>query len=108
VIHLLASAEPKAYVILAPSIIDPIKGFRDVSHGLGVCAVSKGWEFYWEGKRYYVGAPDAPTARKYLHIDHSRAAEGAGSPRELTNIIALGLQLEEGTIRAFPGTRPTQ
>jgi len=68
--------------------------------------VSKGWEFYWEGQRYYVGASNEPTARKYLQPDHSRVAEGAGSPRELTNIIAVGLQLEEGTIRSFPGTRP--
>ena len=68
--------------------------------------MSKGWEFYWEGQRYYVGAPDAPTARKYLHSDHSQVAEAAGSPRQLTNIVALGLQLKEGTVRAFPGTRP--
>ena len=28
--------------------------------------MSKGWEFFWEGRLYCVGASDAPTARKHL------------------------------------------
>jgi hypothetical protein len=71
-------------------------------------AMTKGWEFYWQGQRYYVGASDAPSARRYLSIEHLHVAERARSPRELANVTTFGLQLEDGIIRAFPGTCPTE
>ena len=43
-------------------------------HGSGVATVTKGWEFIWEGQRYCVGPPDAPTARKHLRAAQRTAA----------------------------------
>jgi hypothetical protein len=64
--------------------------------------MAKGWEFHWEGLRYCVGAPDAPTARKYLRKEHLHVAQRARVPNELPYIVALGLQLKDGTIRVMP------
>ena len=63
--------------------------------------ITKGWEFYWEGRRYCVGAPDAPTARKYLRAEHLHVAQRARSPKELARIVVAGLQLREGTVRVM-------
>jgi hypothetical protein len=65
--------------------------------------VARGWEFYWEGKRYCVGAADAPTARKYLRAKHLAIAQRARSPKELTSIVVLALQLRDGTVRVMNG-----
>ncbi len=65
--------------------------------------MAKGWEFFWEGRRYCVGAPDAPTARKYLRAEHLHVAQRARSPSELAQIVVLGLQLREGTVRIMSG-----
>src|SRR5262249_31311357 len=45
--------------------------------------MTKGWEFYWEGRRYCVGASDAPTARRYLRAKHLNVAQRARCPKEL-------------------------
>jgi hypothetical protein len=63
--------------------------------------MTKGWEFYWERRRYCVGAPDAPTARKYLRAAHLHVAQRARCPKELARIIVTGLQLREGTVRVL-------
>jgi hypothetical protein len=62
--------------------------------------VIRGWEFSWEARRYFVGAPDAPTARKYLRKQYPAAAQHARVPKELAEVIALGLQLMDGTVMA--------
>jgi hypothetical protein len=80
-----------------------------IRHGWGV-RMTKGWEFFWEGRRYCVGAPDAPTARRYLRAHYPAVAQHARSPKELAGVIAAGLQLKEGTVRVMSGmsgTRPT-
>ena len=63
--------------------------------------MGKGWEFYWEGRRYCVGAPDAPTARKYLRAEHLHVAQRARVPKELAHVVVLGLQLHDGTVRVM-------
>ena len=71
--------------------------------------MTKGWEFFWEGRRYCVGAQDGATARKYLRAQYPDVAQRAQSPKELASVIASGLQLEEGTVRmmsGMSGTRP--
>ncbi len=47
-----------------------------------------------EGRRYCVGAPDAPTARTYLRAQYPYVAQRARVPHQL-----LGLQLEDGVVR---------
>lgn len=69
-----------------------------VPHG-GFFAVAKGWVFYWEDQYYYVGAADAPTARKYLRKQHLRAAQHARYPQQVADVLVAGMQLNEGTIR---------
>jgi len=65
--------------------------------------MTRGWEFYWEGRRYCVGAPDAPTGRKYLRAEHLHIAQRARSPKELANIVVVALQLGDGTVRVMNG-----
>jgi hypothetical protein len=60
--------------------------------------VGKGWVFYWEGCYFYVGAPDAPTARQHLRKQHLRVAQHARFPRELTDDVAQELGLQDGDI----------
>jgi hypothetical protein len=67
--------------------------------------MAKGWEFFWEGRRYCVGAPDAPTARKYLRAEHLHVAQRARVPKELARVIVLGLQLHDGTVRVMSATK---
>jgi hypothetical protein len=61
--------------------------------------MAKGWEFFWEGRRYCVGAPDAPTARKYLREGYLHVAQRARVPKVLAQVVVLGLQLHDGTVR---------
>ncbi len=61
--------------------------------------MSKGWEFYWENCRYFVGAPDPATARTYLRRYHLRVAQHARCPTELAAYVVEGLQLQDGTVR---------
>jgi hypothetical protein len=61
--------------------------------------MGKGWEFFWEARRYCVGAPDAPAARKYLRTKYPEAAQRARAPKPLSQVIVLGLQLQDGTVR---------
>jgi hypothetical protein len=61
--------------------------------------VGKGWEFFWLNKRYCVGAPDAPTARKFLREQYPDVAQHARTPNELGHIVVLGLELQTGVIR---------
>jgi hypothetical protein len=63
--------------------------------------MTKGVGVYWEGRRYCVGALDAPTARKYLRAEYLHVAQRARSPKELARIIVAGLQLREGTVRVM-------
>jgi hypothetical protein len=67
--------------------------------------MGKGWEFYCEGGRYCVGAPDAPTARKYLSAEHLHVAQRARVPKELGHVLVLGLQLHDGTVRVMSATK---
>ena len=67
--------------------------------------MGKGWEFYWEGRRYCVGAPDAPTARKYLRAAHLHVAQRARVPKELAHVFVLGLQLRDGTVRVMSASK---
>jgi hypothetical protein len=61
--------------------------------------VGEGWEFFWEARRYCVGAPDASTARKYLRTQYPEVAQRARVPKQLAHVIVLGLQLRDGTVR---------
>ena len=62
-------------------------------------AVTRGWEFVWETRRYCVGAPDAPTARKYLRKQYPDVAQRARVPKQLAQVVVLGLQLQDGIVR---------
>ena len=68
---------------------------------VGRAVTTKGWEFYWEGKRYCVGAPDGPTARKFLRAQYPYVAQRARVPMELACVVALDLGLKIGTVRAM-------
>jgi hypothetical protein len=61
----------------------------------------RGWEFYWEGKRYCVGAPDAPTARRFLRAQHPEVAQRARVPMELALVVVLDLKLKQGRVRVM-------
>jgi len=63
--------------------------------------MARGWEFLWGGRRYCVGAPDAPTARKYLRAQYPYVAQRAKTPTELAEIVALALELQLGTVRVM-------
>ena len=63
--------------------------------------MSKGWEFFWEGGRYCVGATDAPTARKYLRAEHLVVAQRRECPTSWPMSWCLGLQLRDGTVRVM-------
>ena len=52
-----------------------------------------------------MGAPDAPTARKYLRAEHLHVAQRARLPNELAHVIVLGLQLRDGTVRVMSAGR---
>ena len=68
--------------------------------------MGKGWEFYWEGRRYCVGAPDAPTARKYLRAAHLHVAQRARVPEAVgPHVFVLGLQLRDGTVRVMSASK---
>jgi hypothetical protein len=67
--------------------------------------MTKGSDFFWEGRRYCVGAPDAPTARKYLRAEHLQVAQRARVPKELARVVVLGLQLRDGTVRVMSDAR---
>ena len=71
--------------------------------------MTKGWEFFWEGRRYCVGArcgdrtqiPPRPISRR---------SAARAKPKGARGVIASGLQLKEGTVRmmsGMSGTRPT-
>ena len=65
--------------------------------------MTKGWEFHWEGRRYCVGAPDAPTARKHLRAQYPHVAQRARVPHRLAQVIVLALQLKDGVVRVMNG-----
>jgi hypothetical protein len=65
--------------------------------------MTKGWEFYWEGQRCCVGAPEAASARQFLRKQYPHVAQRARFPRQLAKVIVLGLQLEDGVIRVMNG-----
>ena len=65
--------------------------------------MNKGWEFFWEGRRYCVGAPDAPTARKYLRAAHLHVAHVRKCPKSWPTSSYRGssFKLHEGTVRVM-------
>ena len=65
--------------------------------------MTKGREFFCEGRRYCVGALDAPTARKNLRNDFPHVAQRARVPNGLAKIVVLGLQLRSGVVRVMTG-----
>jgi hypothetical protein len=63
----------------------------------------KGWEFRWEARRFFVGAPDAATAKQYLapHCADTASTDPAQVPRGILAFLELG----NGTVRVAPGWR---
>jgi hypothetical protein len=41
-----------------------------------------------------------PTARKYLRKEYQHVAQRARVPKELAQVVVLGLQLQDGTVWA--------
>lgn len=68
--------------------------------------MAKGWEFFWEGRHYFVCAPDAPTARKYLRQKHLRVAQHARFPDEVTADVIEELGLQDGDVMLGTLGRP--
>lgn len=62
--------------------------------------MTKAWEFIWKIYHYYVGAPDAETAREYLKKKHPDIAKDAPEPMELSDGFRKKLRLLDGNVRS--------
>ena len=58
--------------------------------------MQRGWEFRFDDRVYYVGAPDVDTAR-YLVLQHLKS-EGDVQPKEIPEDAIRFLGLADGTL----------